>query len=190
MNSGSTGQVTTLPAASWTTPPPPMMDRFRWFCSQACTNPRLTRAAYRSLRRVGEELERDAVRVAEAHAQAVAGVLDPTVGHAQLVQPPCPPLELGPVGAAEGDVVEADPVLAEVAFGGGRAVLVEAEQLAVAEQVHGVVEVGVGVLVQHRLGVEQRLVPGDADRQVPDGDGDVADGRELVRGHGAPCGWW
>src|SRR5215207_3437975 len=45
MNNGSSGQVTTLPAASWTTPPPPMMDRFRWFCSQACTNPRLTLAS-------------------------------------------------------------------------------------------------------------------------------------------------
>src|SRR5919106_7024108 len=45
MNSGSIGQVTTLPAASWTTPPPPMVDRFRWFCSQAWTNPRLTPAS-------------------------------------------------------------------------------------------------------------------------------------------------
>src|SRR5215207_5890044 len=118
MNSGSTGQVTTLPAASWTTPPPPMTDRLRWFCSQACTNPRLTPASLPSPSGGwGEELEGDAVRVAEAHARAVAGVLDLAVGDAQLVQPAGPLLQLGPVGDAEGDVVEADAELAEALLG-------------------------------------------------------------------------
>jgi hypothetical protein len=50
------------------------------------------------LDRWGEELERDAVRVAEAHARAVAGVLDLAVGDAQLVQPTRPLLQLRPVG--------------------------------------------------------------------------------------------
>src|SRR5215216_69843 len=185
MNSGSTGQVTTLPAVSWTTPPPPMTDRFRWFCSQACTNPRLTPASVAvPSGGWGEELERDAVRVAEAQARAVAGVLDLAVGDAQLVQPAGPLLQLGPVGAAEGDVVQADPELAEAPLGRRRPVLVQAEQGVVAEQVHGVVEVGVGVLVQHRLGLQQRLVPGDADRQVADAEGDVGEGRKV--GHGPP----
>ena len=65
-----------------------------------------------------------------------------------------PLLELGAVGAAEGDVVETDAVLAEALGGAGVLVLVQAEQRAVAEQVHGVVHVGVGVLVEHGLGVE------------------------------------
>src|SRR5215216_1308115 len=147
MNSGSTGQVTTLPAVSWTTPPPPMTDRFRWFCSQACTKPRLTRAsvAVRS-GGWGEELERDPVRVAEAHARPVTGVLDRAVGDSQLVEAVGPHLQLGPVGDAEGDVVQADPELVEVPRGRRGPVLVQPQQVAVAEQVHGVVEVGIGVL--------------------------------------------
>jgi hypothetical protein len=72
------------------------------------------------------------------------------VGDAELVQAAGPLLELGPVGDAEGDVVKAGPVLAEVALGGRGGVLVQAEQGVVAEQVDGVVEVGVGVLVQDR----------------------------------------
>jgi len=48
-------------------------------------------------------------------------------------------------------VVQADPVLAEGLLGRGRPVLVQAEQGVAAEQVHGVVEIGVGVLVQHGL---------------------------------------
>src|SRR5215203_3454933 len=106
-----------------------MTDRLRWFCSQAWTNPRLTPAslAVPSGGR-GEELEGDAVRVAEAQARAVAGVLDLPVGDAQLIQPPGPLLELGSVGHPEGDMVEADPELAEVPFRGRSAVLVQAEQ--------------------------------------------------------------
>src|SRR5512133_3724989 len=106
-----------------------MTDRLRWFCSQACTNPRLTPASLPvpSVGR-GEELERDAVRVAEAQARAVAGVLDLAVGDAQFVQPPDPLLQFRPVGDAEGDVVEADPELAEAALGRGPGVLVQAEQ--------------------------------------------------------------
>src|SRR5512133_3985524 len=106
-----------------------MTDRLRWSCSQACTNPRLTPASLPvpSVGR-GEELERDAVRVTEAQARAIAGVLDRAVGDPQLVQPARPLLQLRPVGAAEGDVVQADPVLAEGLLGRGRPVLVQAEQ--------------------------------------------------------------
>ena len=64
----------------------------------------------------------------------------------------------------------------------GRLVLVQPEEHAVADQVHGVVEVGVGVLVEHRLGVEERLVPGNADGQVADGERDMGD--RGKRGHG------
>src|SRR4029453_5412595 len=111
MNSGSIRQVTTLPAVSWTTPPPPMTDRFRWFCSQACTKPRLTRAsvAVRS-GGWGEELGRDPVRAAEAHARPVTGVLDRTVGDSQLVEAVGPLLQLGPTQGLLGPGSRADLV--------------------------------------------------------------------------------
>jgi hypothetical protein len=67
--------------------------------------------------------------------------------------------------------------------GAGVFVLVQAQQRVVADQVHGVMEVGVGVLVQHRLGVQQRLVPGDADGQVADGERDMGEGRELAHAY-------
>src|SRR4029450_7949125 len=47
------------------------------------------------------------------------GALARAVGDPQLVQPARPLLQLRPVGAAEGDVVQADPVLAEGLRGGG-----------------------------------------------------------------------
>ena len=58
-----------------------------------------------------EELERDAVRVAEAQARAVVGVHDAAVADAQLVESGHPSLEFGAVGAAECDMVQADVVL-------------------------------------------------------------------------------
>src|SRR4029453_5885557 len=87
--------------------------------------------------RWGEELEPDAVRVAEAQARAVVGVLDLAVGDAQLVQSPRPLLQLGPVATAEGDVVQADPELAEALVERGPGVPVQAEQGVVGEQVDG-----------------------------------------------------
>ena len=53
--------------------------------------------------------------------------------------------------------------------------LVQTEERAVTEQVHRVVHVGFGVLVEHRLGVEQRLVPGDADGQIAHRQCDVGE---------------
>ncbi len=108
----------------------------------------------------------------------VARILDLTVRDAELVEPACPLLELSAVGTAEGDVVEADPELAEPLVGRGRRMLVQTDQHAIADQVHGVVEVGIGVLVQHWLGAEERFVPGNADGQVADGERNVGDGRK------------
>ena len=84
----------------------------------------------------------------------------------------------------ERDVVEADAELAEVAGRRRRAVLVEADQGAAADQVHRVVQVGVGVLVDHGLGVEERLVPRDAHGEVAHGQRDVGERGEL--GHVVP----
>jgi hypothetical protein len=63
----------------------------------------------------GEELERDAVGIPEAHARPVRRVLDAAVLEpvldavldAELVESACPVLELPSVGVAEADVVEA-----------------------------------------------------------------------------------
>ena len=57
------------------------------------------------------------------------------------------------------DVVETDAELAELLGRRRRLVLVQPDERAVAEQVDGVVHVGVGVLVDHGVGVEQLLVP-------------------------------
>src|SRR4051794_2302041 len=69
-------------------------------------------AASRSGRR-GEELEGDAVGIAEAEPGPVVSVLDLAVGDAQLVEAARPLLQLAAVGAAERDVVEAGAELAE-----------------------------------------------------------------------------
>ena len=59
-------------------------------------------------------------------------------------------------------VVEADSELAELLRGRGLRVLVQADECAVAEQEHGVMEVGIGVLVEDGVGPEERLVPRNA----------------------------
>ena len=111
--------------------------------------------------------------------RAVRRVLDAAVLDAELVESTGPLLELGAVGATERDVVEPDSELAEPLGGRGLLVLVQPEERAVADQVHGVVEVRVGVLVDHGLGVEERLVPRDADREIADGEGDVVELGEM-----------
>ena len=74
---------------------------------------------------------------------------------AELVEPTCPLLELVAVGATEADVVEPDAEFTERFGWCRRGVLVQSEERAIAQQVHGVMEVGVGVFVEHGIGVEQ-----------------------------------
>ena len=111
------------------------------------------------LARCCEELERDAVRVTEAHSRAVGRVLDAAVLDTELGETTRPLLELGSVGASEREMVEADPVLAEPLVRCRGLVLVQPDQGAVAEEIDGVVEVWIRVLVDHGLGIEQRFVP-------------------------------
>ena len=86
-------------------------------------------------------------------------------------------------------MVEADAELTERSAGGGAFVCwCRPDERAVAEQVHGVVQLRVGVLVDHRLGVEERLVPGDADREVADGEGHVGERWEIVMGASSSLG--
>src|SRR4051794_21781227 len=64
-----------------------------------------------------EELQRDAVGVAERDTGAVAGVLDAVVGNAQLAQAVRPLLQLAAAAAGEGDVVETGSTLVEASAG-------------------------------------------------------------------------
>ena len=84
----------------------------------------------------------------------------------ELVEPGGPLVELGAIGAAEREVVEADPELAEPFRGRGLRVLVQPDECAVAEQVNGVMEVGIGVLVEDGVGPED--APGTTERSPTD----------------------
>jgi hypothetical protein len=59
--------------------------------------------------------------------------------------------------------------------------LVEADERLSSDQPDHVPE-GPGVLIQHRLRVEEPLIPGHASGKITDRKGHVGDGREL--GHG------
>src|ERR1700712_2368842 len=86
------------------TPTPP---RFRRpSCASRSTCEPAQDPAARSGRR-REELERDAVGVAEAHTRAVVRVLDLSVRDIQSVEAVHPLLQLGAVATPETDVVEA-----------------------------------------------------------------------------------
>src|SRR3954452_6972846 len=76
-----------------------------------------------------EELEGDAVGVAERDAGTVGSVLDPVVGDAQLVQAICPPLQFVAATAGEGDMVETGVALVE-SLSGRLGVGVQSEQMA------------------------------------------------------------
>ena len=80
-------------------------------------------------------------------------------------------------------MVEADAVLAELLVGRRGAVLVQSEQGATGQEVHGVVHVWVGVLVEDRLGAEERLVPGHAHRQVLHGERHMGETGERRHGN-------
>jgi len=101
---------------------------------------------------------------------------------AELVEPARPLLEFAAVGDAERHVVEPDPELAEVAAGRRRRVLMKAEQLPLADHVHGVVEVGLRVLVQHGRRVQQPLVPRNTDGQVAHRERDMVQPGERCHG--------
>src|SRR3954452_13790289 len=91
----------------------------------------------RSARR-GEELERDAVGIAEAQTRSVGRVLDAAVVDPELVETPRPLLEIIAALAAERDVVESQAELAEALIRRAAPVLVQPEQGAAAEEVHRV----------------------------------------------------
>jgi hypothetical protein len=79
-------------------------------------------------------------------------------------------------------VVEPNSKLAERLVRRGRGVLVQSDEGSVADQVHGVVEVADGVLIDHGLGVEERRVPRHADREVADRECHVGEGWECSHG--------
>ena len=97
------------------------------------------------------------------------------MGDAKVIESAYPLFEFLPIGTTKRNMVEADPELAELLVGYRRHVLVQPDELAVADQVHRVMELGIGVLVKHGLGTEERFVPRHAHRQVADGERDVGD---------------
>ena len=113
-----------------------------------------TELQFRVSARRGKELKRDAVRISEAQTQPIGCVLDPSVGDAKLIESAYPLFEFLPIGTTKCNMVEAEPELAELLVGYRRHVLVQPEELAVTDQVHRVMEVGIGVLVKHGLGTQ------------------------------------
>jgi hypothetical protein len=75
-------------------------------------------------------------------------------------------------------MIQAGPVLVEAVVPVGCRMLMEAQKRASREQVHRMVEAA-GVLVEHRLGAKQALIPWDAHGQVGHGHRDMAHGWEL-----------
>jgi hypothetical protein len=126
-----------------------------------------------------EELERYAVWITEGDSRAVAGVLDPAVRDAQLIQARGPGLQLTAITAGEGNMIQAGTMLIEPVTCGLR-VRVQAEQLPAAEREYGVVKSsGLLVLVENGPGAQQPAVPASASLQISHRDSDVGDRREL-----------
>ena len=92
------------------------------------------------------------------------------MGDAELIESAYPLFEFLPIGTTKRNMVEAEPELAELLVGYRRHVLVQPEELAVADQVHRVMEVRIGVLVEHGLGTQERFVPRYAHREIADGE--------------------
>src|SRR3954453_15160988 len=109
--------------------------------------------------------------------------------HTERIETLGPGLELGTVGAAEGEMVESHVVLAERGGRRLRLVLMQPEKGPVAEEIHGVMHLRVGVLVEDWLGIEDRFVPGHAHGQIPHRDGDVCE-RWKIRHDEFPSSGW
>ena len=92
------------------------------------------------------------------------------MGDAKVVESADPLFEFLPIGTSKRKMVEAERELAELLVGYRRHVLVQPDELPVADQVHRVMEVGIGVLVEHRLGTQQCLVPRHAHCKITDGE--------------------
>jgi hypothetical protein len=85
--------------------------------------------------------------------------------------------KLGPVRTTKRDVVKARPQLIKRLCTRWGGMLVNAEQRA-AKEPHDVVE-RAGVLVEHRIGAEQSLIPGPAPIKISDGHGDMRNRGKL-----------
>jgi 2-hydroxychromene-2-carboxylate isomerase len=134
------------------------------------------------LSRRREELQGDVVWVSERQARPIGRVDYTAVGDPQRVQTRFPLFKLAPIPTTERDVVKARPQLIEWLCTRWGGMVVNAEQRA-AKEPHDVVE-RAGVLVEHRIGAEQSLIPGPAPIKIGDGHGGMRNRRKL--GHHAP----
>lgn len=112
--------------------------------------------------REGDELERDAARVAEGEDRAVGRVDDPTVGDAEFVEPGGPRLEPGTIGAAEGAMVEPRPAFVEGDVGQRFDVLMEPDERLEPNDV----PVGRLLTGERRIGAEEPRAPGGAALEI------------------------
>jgi hypothetical protein len=131
----------------------------------------------RDLSRRCEELQGDVVWVSERQARPIGRVDYPAVGDPKGVQMRFPLSKLGPVRTTKRDVVKARPQLIERLCTRWGGMLVNAEQRA-AKEPHDVVE-RAGVLVEHRIGAEQSLIPRPAPIKISDRHGDMRNRGKL-----------
>jgi short chain dehydrogenase len=118
-------------------------------------------------------LERGGGHIVNVSSLAAIAVFPGLVTYSASKAAVDPGLELGAVRAAEADVVEAGAELAEAVALHRPVVLVDAEQRAIVERPHQMPESGVGVLVEHRVGAEQRSIPRPACVDITHRDRDV-----------------
>src|SRR5690348_1422840 len=128
--------------------------------------------------RRSEELQCVAVGIAETDARSIVRVHDSAVFDAETVQPVDPLRKLVAAGATETHVIEARPEFGELPTLEIPVVLMNTEQRAVVERPHQVSEAGVGVLVEHGIGTDKRLVPRSADAEIAHGKRDMVERRE------------
>src|SRR3984885_9316400 len=132
------------------------------------------------LGRRGEELKRDAIRVAEGQPGPIGGIDNAVMGNAELIEPIRPLLELVSIGAVEGQMMQAHAALVERQVVSRVGELVQANEGRTPYQPDHVSK-WARVLVEDRLGGEQVLVPRDAAVEIADREHDRGDSREIGR---------
>ncbi|HXW80101.1 MAG TPA: hypothetical protein VEJ84_11425 [Acidimicrobiales bacterium] len=125
-----------------------------------------------------KELQRNVVRITERERRAIGGIDDTPIFDAEVIQPRLPPFQLGPVGAGEGEVIEAEPPLVKGFSPVEIRELMDAYQGLASEKPYDVME-GTSVFVDYRLAPEQPLVPGSADGEIGDSEGHMGNSWEI-----------
>ena len=126
-----------------------------------------------------KELQCNVVRIAERQARAVWRIDDAAVLDAENIQPRLPLFQFGSAGAGEGEVIEPGPSLVKGFTSMEIRKLMDANQGLAPEKPNDVME-GARVLVDHRLGPEQPLVPRSAAFEIGDSERHMSDAWEIA----------